>query len=225
MNRRLFINRILGSTSIETKIHSSTRKNESTQYDHISFLAESGIVGVSDVTAIGIISLSPTKANQLSSYITQLRDDHSFRNRVSYKSNNRRKESFAIDLIGTFISHPGLAEVALKIHLIENTGTPEGYNLGAKLEARKLATGLLLSDLPGDTRVLMKAESYYGPSANYKAEMAEVISSPPDSTLDSFTATDVRDDEIIQLTDLLVGTVASEIRGGSKSPTKVAIST
>ena len=126
-------------------------------------------------------------------------------------------------MIGSFISHPGLSEVALKIHLVDNAGTLEGYNIGAKLEARKLATALLLSDLPGDTRVLMKAESYYGPSASYKAEMAEVISSPPDSTLDSFIATDVRNNEIIQVVDLLTGTVASDIRGGSKSPTKTAI--
>lgn len=233
MKRRNFLNAGLltaGVIAVPSFLTASTTKliptsNEKANISNktIFFASESGIFGKDDIYVLGILYV-PLGAKNYEAALLQLREKHNFRSKLSYRSNNKFKISYAKACIDFFLENK-LRFVAKIVTKQEYLETFRGnYSNGKKRRVKITAYQELLQKLDYSKGKLslfkpdlwVKSQSTFGPSRGFESKFNKEVEL-------SYKAVDSNKSNLLQLTDLLTGCVRGDLSSDIQNKGKIEL--
>ncbi len=166
------------------------------------FLSESGVLRGEDLFIVGALEIDNALATHERN-LKKIRDQHSYRTRLTYRSNDRFKIPFAKDVIDYFLDTPSLHFSA---YACAESGKGLAPQARQALRLNCYERALAGVSKAGDEQrtIVTKSQSSFGPSLYFKDQIREGLGF-------QLEVTDARNSNLLQLVDLLTGCIRADV--------------
>lgn len=166
------------------------------------FLSESGVLKGEDLFIVGALEVDNALATHERN-LKKIRDQHSYRTRLTYRSNDRFKNPFAKDVIDYFLDTPSLHFSAYACGESGKGLSPQARQ-ALRLSCYEKTLATVKKDGGEQRTIVTKSQTSFGPYLYFKDQVRDGLGF-------QLEVMDSRNSNLLQLVDLITGCIRADI--------------